>query len=65
MYIDDIITGRSFEEHLQNLQQLFERLKVAGLKLHPGKCQFLQQKVYHIAQNFDGEHFLTFLTLSS
>ena len=49
MYIDDIIImGRSFEEHLQNLQQVFERLKLAGLKLHPGKCQFLQQKVYFL-----------------
>ena len=42
VYIDDIIImGRSFEEHLQNLQQVFERLKLAGLKLHPGKSQFL------------------------
>ena len=49
VYIDDIIImGRSFEEHLQNLQQVFERLKLAGLKLHPGKCQFLQQKVYFL-----------------
>ena len=49
VYIDDIIImGRSFEEHLENLQQVFERLKLAGLKLHPGKCQFLQQKVYFL-----------------
>ena len=42
VYIDDIIImGRSFEEHLQNLQQVFERLKVAGLKLHPKTSQFL------------------------
>ena len=46
-YIDDIIImGKSFEEHLHNLQQVFERIKLAGLKLHPGKCQFLQQQVY-------------------
>ena len=49
VYIDDIIImGRSFEEHLQNLQQVFERLRVAGLKLHPGKCQFLQKEVYFL-----------------
>ena len=42
---DIIIMGKSFEEHLQDLQQMFERIKLAGLKLHPGKCQFLQQKV--------------------
>ena len=37
--------GRSFEEHLQ---QVFERLRAAGLKLHPGKCQFLQKEVYFL-----------------
>ena len=49
VYIDDIIImGKSFEEHLHNLQQVFERIKLAGLKLHPGKCQFLQQQVYFL-----------------
>ena len=43
VYIDDIIiVGQSFEQHLQNLQQVFERLKQAGLKLQPKKCQFLR-----------------------
>ena len=46
VYLDDIIImGRSFEEHLRNLQQVMERLKQAGLKLQPKKCQFLQHKV--------------------
>jgi len=43
VYLDDIIImGRTFEEHLVNLQQVFERLKQANLKLQPKKCQFLQ-----------------------
>jgi len=46
VYIDDIIVvGRTFDEHIQNLKQIFERLDKAGLKLQPHKCQFLQQKV--------------------
>ena len=50
VYIDDIIImGR---EHLKNTcktcSRFFERLKVAGLKLHPGKCQFLQKEVYFL-----------------
>ena len=46
VYIDDIIiVGRSFEEHLHHLQQVFDRLKSAGLKIHPSKCHFLQNKV--------------------
>ena len=43
VYMDDIIIiGRSFEEHLQ---QVLERLRSAGLKIHSSKCHFLQQKV--------------------
>ena len=46
VYLDDIIImGRTFEEHLKNLQRVLERLKQAGLKLHPQKCQFLQHRV--------------------
>jgi len=46
VYFDDIIImGRTFEEHLKNLKQVFERLKQAGLKLHPQKCHFLQHYV--------------------
>ena len=46
VYIDDIIVvGRSFDEHLCNLKQVFESINKAGLKLHPNKCWFLQPKV--------------------
>ena len=46
VYIDDIIiVGRSFEEHLHHLQQVFDRLKSAGLKIHPSECHFLHKKV--------------------
>ena len=46
VYIDDIIIiGRSFEEHLHHLQQVFDCLKSAGLKIQPSKCHFLQKKV--------------------
>ena len=46
VYIDDIIVvGNTFDQHLYNLQLVLERLKRAGLKVQPTKCQFLQQKV--------------------
>jgi hypothetical protein len=49
VYIDDVvILGRSFEEHLQHLQQVFDRLQQAGLKLKPRKCHFLQRKVDYL-----------------
>ena len=40
-YIDDIIIwSKTLEEHLQHLQVVFDRLREAGLKVHPGKCVF-------------------------
>ena len=40
-YIDDIVIwSNSLAEHLQHLEVVFERLRVAGLKVHPGKCVF-------------------------
>ena len=40
-YIDDIVIwSKSLEEHLDHLQQVFQRLREAGLKVHPGKCVF-------------------------
>jgi hypothetical protein len=46
VYLDDvIIPGRAFEEHLRNLTLVFDRLREAGLKLHPGKCALCQKQV--------------------
>ena len=36
VYLDDIIVvGRSFHKHLQNLENVFQHLRNAGLKLKP------------------------------
>jgi hypothetical protein len=41
VYLDDIIIfSRTFENHLANLREVFERLKEAHLKLSPKKCNF-------------------------
>ena len=45
-YLDDIvIPERSFEEHLRNLSKVLNRLREAGLKLHPRKCTFCRKQV--------------------
>lgn len=42
IYLDDcIVVGRNFNEHLQNLAEVFERFRTARLKLKPSKCEFL------------------------
>ena len=41
VYLDDvIIIGETFKEHLQNVREVFNRLRNAGLKLKPSKCDF-------------------------
>ena len=46
VYLDDVVRpGRSFEEHLRNLSKVFERLRNAGLELHPSKCSFCCKQV--------------------
>ena len=46
IYIDDIIVfGKSFDEHMQRIEQVFQRIKSAGLKLKPEKCNMLQKEV--------------------
>ena len=46
VYLDDIIIwAPSFEEHLRRLRLVFDRIRTAGLKLKPTKCQFLKREV--------------------
>ena len=46
IYLDVIIvTGKTFEEMLQNLDSVFQKLSEAGLKLKPRKCHLFKQKV--------------------
>ena len=49
VYLDDIIVlGRSFEEHLKNLQSVLQRLRQAGLRLKLSKCSFFQHQVKYL-----------------
>ena len=49
VYLDDVlIVGSTFEEHLQNLKEVLEAIKVAGLKLKPSKCFFAKRSVKYL-----------------
>ncbi|KAL9970103.1 hypothetical protein ACROYT_G022426 [Oculina patagonica] len=49
IYLDDVIVmGRTFEEELERLKQVFERLACAGLKLKPKKCFLFQKRVSYL-----------------
>ena len=45
-YIDDVIVfAKSFDQHLINLEAVFERLRKANLKLKPSKCKLLRKSI--------------------
>ncbi len=49
IYLDDVIVfGKDLDSTLLNLAQVFERFRVAGLKLKPKKCNFFRPSVLYL-----------------
>ena len=49
IYLDDVIIfSRSFDDHLLHLEQVFQRLRDANVKLKPSKCHFAQTSVEYL-----------------
>ena len=46
IYLDDLLCYfKTFEQHLNNLRDMFERHRAANLKLCPKKCKLFQRKI--------------------
>ena len=46
VYLDDVIVfGKSFQEELERLREVFSRMRAAGLKLSPQKCHLFRREV--------------------
>ena len=43
-----LLFSRTVQEHFQNLTEVFQRLKQAGLKLKPRKCHLFGNKVKYL-----------------
>ena len=53
-YIDDIlVTGKTIEDHLRNLGEVFQRLEKHGFRLKRDKCIFLQESVEYLGHRID------------
>lgn len=54
VYLDDIIVfSKDIPTHLSRLRTLFERLRLANLKLKPSKCHLLQRAVDFLGYRID------------
>ena len=48
-YLDDIIVkGDDVESSLRNLREVFDRIRSAGLKLKPSKCELFRQEIAYL-----------------
>ena len=55
-YLDNIIIySRSEKEHLEHLEEIFIRLKSAGLKLKPEKCCFFKKHIQYLGHLISAE----------
>ena len=48
-YLDDVVVYSStFPQAVERLQEVFDRMKTAGLKLNPSKCKLFQKSVEYL-----------------
>lgn len=46
VYIDDVVVfSRTIEDHVEHLRNVLERMRNAGLTIHPGKVQLAAPKI--------------------
>ena len=55
-YLDDIlIFSKTYDEHLDHIKQVFQRLREADLKLKREKCEFFQAEIYYLGHVLTGK----------
>lgn len=55
-YLDDIVIfSKTFEEHIVHLEQVFEKLREAGLKVKPKKCSIAHRRLQYLGHIVDAD----------
>ena len=52
-YLDKLVTGRTDQEHLENLEKVFQRLQEYGVTLRKDKCLLFKESVEHLGHHID------------
>ena len=53
-FIDDIVvTGRTTEEHLENLERVPAKLEEVDLRLNRAKCRFMAPRIDYLGHGID------------
>ena len=56
IYLDDVIIfSKEVPEHLERLRAVFAKLRAAGLKLKPSKCEFFQKRIHFLGHVVSSE----------
>lgn len=56
VYLDDIgYSSPTFEEHLERLDQVIDRIRKAGLMAQPAKCELFRQSITYLGYVLDKE----------
>ena len=55
-YLDDIlVTGKSDDDHLRNLEEVLKRLSSSGLRLKKSKCSLMKESVQYLGHRIDAQ----------
>ena len=56
LYLDDILVfSKTYEEHLERLEVVFQRLRQHGLKIKPSKCHLLRKECSYLGHVVSAE----------
>ena len=56
IYIDDVlIYSKTFQDHLRDLEEVFDRLIEANMQLYPSKRHYIQRQLLYLGHQVSGE----------